>query len=1067
VVLFTVKIWGAEDLKVAVIDNTRVLRAILLVIAVCLISIPAYAKYSGGTGEPNDPYQIATAEDLIMLGETPEDYDKHFILTADIDLDPNLPGRKVFNRAAIAPDINDTDKWFQGTYFTGVFDGNGHTISHLTIVGVSYLGLFGQLESGAKISDLGLDAVDVIGTGDDVGGLVGYNNKGGIITMSYSTGKVTGDRGVGGIAGLSRGKIDTSYSAGMIGGESTVGGLVGNNLGRITTSYSVGTVSGDRHIGGLVGYNNKGGTITTSYSTDTITGNEDVGGLVGYNNKEGIITTSYSTGAVSGYTHVGGLVGYNSGGITTSYNAGTVSGESTIGGLVGHNSGGITASYSAGTVSGDEGVGGLVGYNSMEGIITTSYSTGMVTGNNDAGGLVGENWGNIATSYNTGAVSGNTHVGGLVGSGNPDRVSRSFWDIQTSGHTTSSGGTGLTTTEMQDINTYLNAGWDFVDEALNGTCDYWQLSPGDYPLLLYRFDYSLVMPEGFGTAQEPYLIRDAKDLGTVWYKPTAHYRLEAYVDLSEITWAIAVVPWFGGTFDGNGYVISNLHIQGSDHLGLLGRLNSGAIISNLGMEAVDVNGTGHYIGGLVGYNSNGIITTSYSTGTMTGNKDVGGLVGYNKGSIDTSYSTVAVTGSRYAGGLVGMNWSGSSIVTSYSTGKVSGNEDVGGLVGHNAKGGRAAGSGLITASFWDMETSGQSTSDGGTGKTTVEMQTASTFLEAGWDFVDETKNGVEDIWKITEGLSYPCLWWEPHKYSGGTGEINAPYLIYTAENLNAIGVEPNDWDKHFKLMADIDLSGYSYETALIAPDVDPCDLAFQGTSFTGIFDGNGYKISNLTIAGEHYLGLFGQLELGSEIKNLGVVDVNITGNDYLGGIVGFSKGNIANSYCTGNISGNRFVGGLTGRNWSAIKASYNAATVTGHDDVGGLAAGNYGSITNGYNTGVITANWDAGGLVGANNGSISTSYSTGTISGNNRAGGLVGYNNWDYGIITSSFWDVDTSGQSTSDGGTGKTTDEMQTASTFLDAGWDFMDETANGTEDIWWILEGQDYPRLWWEAYD
>ncbi|MCP4260671.1 MAG: hypothetical protein GY774_24570, partial [Planctomycetes bacterium] len=63
-----------------------------------------------------------------------------------------------------------------------------------------------------------------------------------------------------------------------------------------------------------------------------------------------------------------------------------------------------------------------------------------------------------------------------------------------------------------------------------------------------------------------------------------------------------------------------------------------------------------------------------------------------------------------------------------------------------------------------------------------------------------------------------------------------------------------------------------------------------------------------------------------------------------------------------------------------------------------------------------------------------------------------------------SFWDTQTSGQVTSNGGTGKTASEMQTASTFLEAGWDFVDETANGTEDIWWILEGQDYPRLWWE---
>jgi len=100
----------------------------------------ATAKYSGGTGEPNDPYQIATAADLIALGETPEDYDKHFILTADIDLDPNLPGRKVFDRAVIAPDMNPKGDYFEfeGTPFTGFFDGQGHTISHLTIKGDGY-----------------------------------------------------------------------------------------------------------------------------------------------------------------------------------------------------------------------------------------------------------------------------------------------------------------------------------------------------------------------------------------------------------------------------------------------------------------------------------------------------------------------------------------------------------------------------------------------------------------------------------------------------------------------------------------------------------------------------------------------------------------------------------------------------------------------------------------------------------------------------------------------------------------------------------------------------------------
>jgi len=160
-----------------------------ILLSLILLS-PAVAKYSGGSSTAENPYQIATAADLIALGETPEDYDKHFRLTADIDLDPNLPGRKVFNTAVIAPDIAP-DYWdiFEGSAFTGVFDGNGHMISHLAITGGpggSHLGLFGQLGSAARVSNLGLEAVEITGTGSCVGGLVGSN--GGSIATSYSSG---------------------------------------------------------------------------------------------------------------------------------------------------------------------------------------------------------------------------------------------------------------------------------------------------------------------------------------------------------------------------------------------------------------------------------------------------------------------------------------------------------------------------------------------------------------------------------------------------------------------------------------------------------------------------------------------------------------------------------------------------------------------------------------------------------------------------------------------------------------------------------------------------------------
>ena len=367
------------------VRKSEVLWTIPLLITLFFLSFPAYAKYSGGIGEPNDPYRIATAEDLMLLGESPEDYDKHFILIADIDLDPNLPGRKLFPVAVIAPDT-DPITWeghdlYNGIAFAGIFDGSGHMILHLTIEGASCLGLFGQLDSGSIVSNLRLEAIDVTGSGGYVGGLVGSNS----------------------------GSVDNCYCTVLASG-------------------------GGWYLGGLVGYNS--GSIITSYSNSTIRGNRIVGGLVGSN--AGSITTSYSTGAVSGEPGLGGLVGYNRGHISTSYSTGTVNGDDLVGGLVGDNRGGI---------------------------ITMSYSTGRVTADDDiAGGFVG--WSGLDFSND------------VIGC---------FWNIQTSGQDTGKGGIGKTTADMQTASTFLEAGWDFVDETENGTEDIWWILEGQgYPRLWWE-----------------------------------------------------------------------------------------------------------------------------------------------------------------------------------------------------------------------------------------------------------------------------------------------------------------------------------------------------------------------------------------------------------------------------------------------------------------------------------------------------------------------------------------------------------------------------------------------------
>jgi hypothetical protein len=124
-----------------------------------------------------------------------------------------------------------------------------------------------------------------------------------------------------------------------------------------------------------------------------------------------------------------------------------------------------------------------------------------------------------------------------------------------------------------------------------------------------------------------------------------------------------------------------------------------------------------------------------------------------------------------------------------------------------------------------------------------------------------------------------------------------------------------------------------------------------------------------------------------------------------------------------------------------------------------------GEMRDCYSTATVTGGECVGGLVGQGAGNrLKNCYSNGRVTGDSNVGGLLGDAN---GPIERCFWDAETSGQTASAGGTGLATAEMKTAAPYLAAGWDFIGETENGTDDIWWILEGQDYPRLWWELED
>nr|WP_321498082.1 PGF-pre-PGF domain-containing protein [uncultured Methanolobus sp.] len=328
------------------------------------------------------------------MSTTSDDWGSYFKLTSDITL--------VGNHTPIG---NSSIK------FTGDFDGDGYTISNLTIYETtSFAGFFGRTNTGANIHDLGIetssDGVDSTdsyvaglvaelcgtvsncsfsgtvtgGTGSYVGGLIGDIN-GGNISDCFATGTVSSDANyAGGLAGdLYMGYADNCYANVTVtssydGGYASVGGLFGENYGYVSNCYATGDVSCTGTgiaVGGLFGSN--AGTVSNCYATGNVSGNDMVGGLIGYTNGwlTGNVINSFATGTASttaSGSDIGGLVGYNNGGtVTNSYYSGTpASGE------------GTQSSYANFTsfafVSGASGL----NWNASSDIISTDYNLSFV-----------------------------------------------------------------------------------------------------------------------------------------------------------------------------------------------------------------------------------------------------------------------------------------------------------------------------------------------------------------------------------------------------------------------------------------------------------------------------------------------------------------------------------------------------------------------------------------------------------------------------------------------------------------------------------------------------------------
>ncbi len=415
-----------------------------------LNAVGVLKKYGGGLGTGNYPYLIYDANQMNAIGADSNDWDAHFKLMADIDLG-GYTGTS-FNIIGNS-----------STAFTGVFDGNVHTISNFSYSAATGLriGLFGVIDNpNAEIRDVVLIDPNIsLGMGDHIGGLVGLVRDGnvsgcyveggyisarnyigglvgtmddGSITNSHANGSISGQGYVGGLVGWAGGDVSNCFFDGSVSGTDGVGGLAGRLswfFANVSNCYSAGSVTGEGSVGGLIGFSGGGASISDCNSRSTVVGEEPVGGLIGYNATEeqgwvdypSTVSRCVSLGEVVGVAVVGGLVGRNSGNIIDCNSSVSMSGRYggdvyDVGGLVGYNSGLISGCHSSGILvgSGNTGVGGLVSWNSGE--IVDSYSERTVSGDGyGTGGLAGYNSGIISESFATGNVSARAAVGGLVG----------------------------------------------------------------------------------------------------------------------------------------------------------------------------------------------------------------------------------------------------------------------------------------------------------------------------------------------------------------------------------------------------------------------------------------------------------------------------------------------------------------------------------------------------------------------------------------------------------------------------------------------------------------------------
>ena len=707
-------------------------------------------RFAGGSGTEGDPYRISNVTHLQQMNL---DLMANYTLINDI----NAGNTRTWNNGAgFCPVGNLSDK------FLGSLEGNHHNITELFMNRSTedLVGLFGSMDGGGKISNItfkyynisghryvglltgnnydatvsNISAKGSIGGGsfmgglfgagrggtitdcnvggnisgtETVGGLVGYMNGvtvrnshttchvvgsshyiGGIAGYSmdrlvvncHSTGNIKGRDNVGGLIGISNHRVDECYTTGNIAGRDEVGGLIGDSRGWVYSCYATGNVTGEESVGGLIG--DIRDPVQDSFATGNVTGTSyNVGGLIGYARER--VQNCYARGNITGNTYLGGLVGFSEDEIVDSQAVGNVSGRGGAGGLIGRNEGAVTNCHAAGDVIYSYTSGGLVGEN-VEGTLYRSSATGEVNGPDEIGGLVGYNIrATIQNCHFAGNVSGEDRTGGLVGR----NLETTLKDCYMTGNINGTGNYVSGLMGYVEDSTVENSFYCVNITKINGrniVTSYGIYSEqfNDWLSRNKNIDIDDHMKKVQGT--DYYEINTISDLRDILPFTSAGYKFRQTDDIDLADEPCFYVPLFlADEYDGNGYSISNCNISPSlcNEVGLFGKVGLGSRITRLSVLNCTVRGLRN-VGGLVGYNR-GTVSDCEVSGNIKGIEYVGGLIGsHQHGKVEYCCARTSVQGYYYIGGLIGV--SQEIISQCYTSGSVLGNSNfIGGLVGGN------------------------------------------------------------------------------------------------------------------------------------------------------------------------------------------------------------------------------------------------------------------------------------------------------------------------------------------------------------------------------------------------